>query len=69
MAETRSANCKFITERDHEGKKKYSTKTIANFKMDSPLADVYETAVEIGLLFKHEMESINLVERAELTEE
>lgn len=66
--ETRSASCRFITGLDGEGREKIMTRTIANFKTDSTLDDVYEVALAVTSLYPYSVKTVNMAERCELLE-
>lgn len=68
MNETRSASCRFITGVDGDGKEQYMTRTIANFKTDSILDDVFDVVLAIAGLYPYSPKNINMNERCELTE-
>ena len=66
--ETRSASCRFVTDIDDEGKEKYMSKSIANFKTDADLEDVNETTLAIASLYPYSVKRVILSERSELEE-
>ena len=66
--ETRSASCRFITGLDGEGKEQLMTRTIANFKTDSTIDDVYEVALAVAGLYPYTVKTVNMAERCELLE-
>jgi len=66
--ETRSASCRFITGVDGDGKEEYLTRTIANFKTDSVLDDVFEVVLAVAGLYPYNAKNINMNERCELVE-
>jgi hypothetical protein len=66
--ETRSASCRFITGVDGEGKEQYMTRTIANFKTDAILDDVYAVVLQVASLYPYNAKGINMNERCELVE-
>lgn len=68
MNETRSASCRFITGLDGEGKEQLMTRTIANFKTDSTLDDVYEVSLAVAGLYQYTVKTVNMAERCELLE-
>ena len=68
LNETRSASCRFITGVDGDGKEQYLTRTIANFKVDSILDDVFEVVLAVAGLYPYTPKNINMNERCELTE-
>ena len=66
--ETRSVSCRFITDIDDEGKEKYMSRAIANFKTDADLEDVNETTLAIASLYPYAVKRVTLTERSELEE-
>lgn len=68
LNEVRSVSCRFITEIDGEGKEKYMSRAIANFKPDADLEDVNETALAIASLYPYNVKTVTLTERSELEE-
>ncbi|MCK9268041.1 MAG: DUF1659 domain-containing protein [Alkaliphilus sp.] len=66
--ETRSTSCRFITDIDDEGKEKYMSKSVANFKTDADLEDVNETTLAIASLYPYSVKRVILTERSELEE-
>jgi len=66
--ETRSASCRFITGVDGDGKEQYLTRTIANFKTDSILDDVFDVVLAIAGLYPYSTKNVNISERCELVE-
>ncbi|MCC5912716.1 MAG: DUF1659 domain-containing protein [Clostridiaceae bacterium] len=66
--ERRSASAQFITGLDGEGKETYITRTLANFKPDAALEDVFNVVVQIGSLFPYDIKTANLIDRCEITE-
>ncbi|ABR47086.1 hypothetical protein Amet_0861 [Alkaliphilus metalliredigens QYMF] len=68
MDERRSASCRFVTGMNPEGSETYMTRTIANFKVESLLDDVYEVAGMMASLYPYSIKNINMNERCELVE-
>jgi len=66
--ETRSASCRFITGVDGEGKEKLMTRSIAAFKTDATLDDIYDVVLEVASLYPYNPKSIIMSERCELVE-
>jgi len=68
MDERRSASCRFVTGLTPEGNEQLMTRTIANFKVDAALDDVYEVAGMVATLYPYSIKNINMAERCELIE-
>jgi hypothetical protein len=66
--ETRSTSCRFVTDIDDEGKEKYMSKSIANFKTDADLEDINETVLAVASLYPYNIKIVTLTERSELEE-
>ncbi|HZK58157.1 MAG TPA: DUF1659 domain-containing protein [Clostridia bacterium] len=69
LNEARSVSCKFITGVDEEGKEKYMSRAIGNFKTNADLEDINETVLAIASLYSYNVKTVTLTERSELEEE
>jgi len=65
---TRSASAKFDGGIGENGRARTITRTIANFKTDAALEDVYNVVVEVAGLCQNSLISVNMTEKSELVE-
>ena len=65
---TRSASARFDAGLDQNGRNKTITRTIASFKTDAALEDVYSVVQEVASLCQNNLLSVNMTEKAELME-